>query len=433
MEEHNKIEIQLLTITMSNFPSVQQILHHLVEIPSPYPFENKIANWVSGFLEKYNFRVHKVPVEDRYCIVGERGKGNTLLLFGHLDTVPIQGVEDENPHNEVSRQKIIDHALKLGWTQDPFTPLIKDGKMYGNGAIDMKAGVASILATAISLPDEWFTNRKLKLAFSIDEEFVDKGMYQLLQTDLLRDVQGCICPEIADISEVVEIGETPDVGTILLGRRGRIAIEVLIKGKAAHAARPKAGINAIELGAKVIEHVMKSVESGNLQLGTHEILPNASITPLKIHAGTSSLSVPDSCLIEFDRHLVPPETPEFVLEQLKKCINEVLDLENFEIRNSIRPTPFLLPYVTPIDSKIAKITISSLESLGYPVRISGGNSVADENMLSSPYYQPPILHAIPTIGLGCKGGNYHKENEWVELASLEKHQKAMMEICKNWT
>jgi len=221
---------------MSNFPSVKEILHQLVQIPSPYPFENKIANWVLSFLEKYKFRVHKVPVEDRFCIVGERGSGNTLLLFGHLDTVPIQGVENENPHIEVNRQNIIEHALKLGWSQDPFTPLIKDGKMYGNGAIDMKAGVASILATAISLPDEWFNNRKLKLAFSIDEEFVDKGMYQLLQTNLLRDVQGCICPEIADISEVVELEETPDVGTILLGRRGRIAIEVLIKGKAAHAA-----------------------------------------------------------------------------------------------------------------------------------------------------------------------------------------------------
>ncbi|QEE16643.1 M20 family metallopeptidase [Promethearchaeum syntrophicum] len=418
---------------MSNFPSVQRILHHLVEIPSPYPFENKIANWVSSFLENHNFRVHKVPVENRFCIVGERGTGNTLLLFGHLDTVPIQGVEDENPHNEKSRQKIIDRALKLGWTQDPFTPLIKEGKMYGNGAIDMKAGVASILATAISLPVEWFSTRKLKLAFSIDEEYVDKGMYQLLQTDLLRDVQGCICPEIADISEVVEIGETPDVGTILLGRRGRIAIEVLIKGKAAHAATPKAGINAIELGAKVIAHVMKSVESGNLQLGTHDLLPNASLTPLKIYAGTSSLSVPDSCLIEFDRHLVPPETPEFVLKQLKTCINEVLDLGNFQIRKSIRPTPFLLPFVTPKDSKIAQISISALESLGYNVRFSGGNSVADENMLSSPDYQPPILHAIPTIGLGCKGGNYHKDNEWVDLDSLENHQIALMEICKNWT
>ena len=61
-----------------------------------------------------------------------------------------------------------------------------------------------------------------------------------------------------------------------------------------------------------------------------------------------------------------------------------------------------------------------------------GNSVADENMLSSPDYQPPILHAIPTVILGCKGGNYHKENEWVDLNSLQKHSKALLEICLNW-
>ncbi len=417
---------------MSYPQSVQEILHHLVEIPSPYPFENPIAEWIVKFLEKNNFHVHKVPVENRFCIVAERGTGKSLLLFGHLDTVPIQGVEEKNPHVNSERQIIADHAKKLGWYQDPFTPFIKGGRLYGNGACDMKAGVASILATALALPDVWFQTRKLQLAFSVDEEFIDKGMFQLLQTDLIRNAQGCICPEIADISEVVEMGETPDVGTILLGRRGRIAVEVRVKGKSAHAATPKAGINAIELATKVINHVMTSAASDRLPLGTHDLLPKASITPLKIQAGTSSLSVPDSCLIEFDRHLVPPETPESVLKQLKSCITEVLDPTQFQISKTDRPTPFLLPFVTPIESEIAQITIASLESLGYTVRIDGGNSVADENMLSSPDYAPPILHAIPTVGLGCKGGNYHKENEWVELASLDKHFEVLLKICENW-
>lgn len=417
---------------MSKQPSVQEILHHLVEIPSPYPFENQIVEWIATFLDEHNFTLDKVPVENRFCLVAKRGIGKTILLFGHLDTVPIQGVEDENPHLPEHREKILKQAKTLGWFQDPFTPLIKDGRMYGNGAVDMKAGVASILATAISLPEEWFQSHQLKIALSIDEEFIDKGMYQLLQTDLIRDAKGCICPEIADISEVVEMGETPDVGTILLGRRGRIAIEVLVKGKAAHAATPKAGVNAIELAAKVVTHVMNSIESGQLQLGSHDILPDASITPLKIQAGTSSLSVPDSCLIEFDRHLVPPETPESVLFQMKECINKVLQPSEFEIRKTDRPTPFLLPFVTSIDSEIAEVTISTLESLGYSVKISGGNSVADENMLSSSNYEPPILHAIPTVILGCKGGNYHKENEWVDLASLEKHYSALLKICENW-
>jgi acetylornithine deacetylase/succinyl-diaminopimelate desuccinylase-like protein len=417
---------------MSTHLSVSEILHRLIEIPSPYPFENAIAEWIANFLGKNNFQVHKIPVEDRFCVVAEQGTGKSLLLFGHLDTVPIQGVEEENPHIVESRQKIVDRANTLGWYQDPFIPFIKEGRLYGNGAIDMKAGVASILATAISLPEDWFQTRKLIIAFSVDEEFMDKGMYQLLQTDLLREVQGCICPEIADISEVVETGETPDVGTILLGRRGRIAIEVLVKGKAAHAATPQAGVNAIELAAKVVEHVMKSAQSGQLFLGTHAILPDASITPLKIRAGTSSLSVPDLCIIEFDRHLVPPETDQSVLTQLRACISEVLDSNSFEIRKKSRPTPYLLPFITPIESDIVQITISSLKSLGYSVRISGGNSVADENMLSSPDYQPPIRHAIPTVILGCKGGNYHKENEWVDLISLENHYWALKKICEDW-
>ncbi|UYP46120.1 Succinyl-diaminopimelate desuccinylase [Candidatus Lokiarchaeum ossiferum] len=417
---------------MSSKLTVENILHELVKIPSPYPFENQIVEWIANFIKERSFTIHKIPVEDRFCLVAKRGSGKSLLLFGHLDTVPIQGVEDETPHQPEGRNKIAEHAKTLGWFQDPFIPLIKKGRMYGNGAVDMKAGVASILATAISLPEEWFKTNELILAFSVDEEFVDKGMYQLLQTDLIRHAKGCICPEIADISEVVEMGETPDVGTILLGRRGRIAIEVLVKGKAAHAATPKAGINAIELATTMINHVMKSVESGELPLGKHEILPEASITPLKIHAGTSSLSVPDSCLVEFDRHLVPPETPESVLKQMEECIKQVLKPSEFEIRKTNRPTPFLLPFVTSKDSDIAKVTISTLESLGYTVKISGGNSVADENMLSSSDYKHPILHAIPTIVLGCKGGNYHKENEWVDLRSLEKHYQALLKICENW-
>jgi acetylornithine deacetylase/succinyl-diaminopimelate desuccinylase-like protein len=411
---------------------VVEILRTLISLPSPYPYEQQIAGWIEEFLVQLKFSVERIPVEDRFNILAKRGSGKALMLFGHLDTVPIQGAEHLNPHDPDQLRQINSIAQNNGWQTDPYTPSIQSDTMYGSGAIDMKAGVAAILAASQQIPESWYETNQLLIVFSVDEEYLDKGMYEILRTEKLKHVQGCICPEIADITEVATTGETPDVGTILFGRRGRIAIEVEFHGKAAHGAMPASGVNAIELAANAIGHIQKSINSGTLALLHHTLLPPSTITTLKISGGTSSLSVPDRCVVEFDRHMVPPETPDQALKDFEACLREILASDQFSVKKSSRPTPFLLPYVISQDTAIARTVVQTLEKLGIPISIKGGNSVADENLLSSLDYELPLRHGVPTVGVGCRGGNYHKENEWVDLRSLQKLSRVILECCKTW-
>ena len=177
---------------------------------------------------------------------------------------------------------------------------------------------------------------------------------------------------------------------------------------------------------------MDASVDGRLALREHEVLPRASITPLAIEAGTSSLSIPSSCRIIFDRHMVPPETPRMVLREFKACLESIQPPVQFETDLAKRPTPFCLPFVTSKEDLIVKIAEAALTSMGKETKYSGGNSVADENMLSSKDYDPPLLHGISTIILGCAGDNYHGANEWVDLKSLHELCELLLRVCKGW-
>ncbi len=411
---------------------VEHILEHLVSIPSPYPFELPIVKWAERYLRDNEFQITQVPVGERYEIVASRGSGpESLLLFGHVDTVPIQGVEELDPHMPEEREQIASHALTLGWEGDPYLPRRDKQRLYGSGAIDMKAGVAAILATAVALPEAWFKKNRLKIALTVAEEHLAEGVYELVQTENLRDVTACISTEIQDTPDRLS-GPRPGVETILLGRRGRMALEIIVHGRAAHAATPQAGINAIEEASRMIKYLMDASVDGRLPLRDHKILPGASITPLFIEAGTSSLSVPASCRVIFDRHMVPPETPDTALQEFMECLDSIRPPVKYEIYPTRRPTPFLLPFVTSKDEPIVKMAEAAIKGMGKTIRYSGGNSVADENMFSSKEVDPEILHGIPTIIMGCSGDNYHGANEWVDLDSLSELCEALFRICGMW-
>lgn len=411
---------------------VRNILEHLVSIPSPYPFEEPLVRWVTNYLTELGFSVELVPTEGRHNIVATKGSGSSpLLLFGHLDTVPIQGVEEHNPHSSDGHRTVGAQAESLGWHSHPFVPTIVGDRLVGSGAYDMKAGVAAILAVIGCLPDSWYQQNQLKVALTVGEEHLSQGMYALVQSGLLKDVVACVSTEILDTADRVE-GEEPGVETILLGRRGRVAIEAKVYGKASHAASPSQGVNAVEEACRIVSHVMQSAMEGPLPLRTHPVLPQATLTPLSILAGTSSLSIPNLCTVVFDRHLVPPESPERVVEELRQCLLSIQPPVRFEIQLQHRPVPYLMPFVTSPDSELVRLAAKAVEEVAGASHFSGGNSVADENLLASTNYDPPLRHATPTIIMGCRGGNFHQENEWVDLGSLGSLVRALTRFCMIW-
>ncbi len=183
-----------------------------------------------GFVREYldglgvRYRESRDPAGRRanlHAVIGPDGPGG-LALSGHVDTVPVDG---------------------QSWTSDPFALREAGGRLYGRGACDMKGFVASMLAAvpdfrALSLA------RPIHLFVTFDEEVSMEGARLLI-----RDIAASgLRPD------AVLVGE-PSLMQPIVAHKGRLAAEVVVRGRAGHSADPRRGVNAIHAAAEAIAWV----------------------------------------------------------------------------------------------------------------------------------------------------------------------------------
>lgn len=220
-----------------------ELLEDLVGIQSVYFEEEKILDYSMRWLKKRKVPARFHHFEDKK-ITGFKGRnilgriegnkqGPTLLLNGHLDTVP----------------------LAEGWDFQPFIPTRKDGRLYGVGALDMKSGTAAIMvAVSTFLKNHATFNGNIIYSLVSDEEGpYGLGTNYLIVDGLLDEADVAIVPEPS--SGFTKI----DFPCLCLGARGGYSFKVKFTGKAAHAANPEEGISAILDASRVIEG-LQSIE-----------------------------------------------------------------------------------------------------------------------------------------------------------------------------
>ena len=304
------------------------LLRRIVSIDSVFGNERKLAEFLERELKERGFRTRRIPISPgRFSVVGDRGsRGRPILLFGHMDTVPPYGK----------------------WAGKPTSLRQKGDRLCGLGAFDMKAGVAAILAAT-----EEKSGRRIRVAFSVDEENISQGSYAMLRAGALRGVEAAISAEISTSKPCLGTGE------ITLGRRGRCVIEVEVPGRSAHGAQADRGISAISEASRLV----LELDRLNGSLGSHPLLPPPTQFVRRFSAESTSLSVPETAVIELDRHTVVPETPESVLRQVRSSITFLyrsgkfspIDGRRMTARLAPRPNPYLLPYVTSQGNPSARL------------------------------------------------------------------------------
>lgn len=347
---------------------MKELIRELVTINSVFPNEKEIGEYLYNALKERGFSVEKQEIEEnRFNVLGTKGEGKrTIGFYAHMDTVPVQG----------------------NWVNDPFFTREKDGSIIGLGAYDMKSGIAAILRAL-----EGKSSCKIKVAFGIDEENNSLGATKILEKNFFSDCDLVIVPEINDSPIQKE-------GVIMLGRRGRVRYEIDVFGQSCHGASG-GGVNAIREASKLVE-VLESMEpvKGEHMQGSQFV--NA------INGEAKSLSFPEVCRIEFDVHLVNGESAESVLEKINGIIKETGI--NAEARIQKRDNPYLMPYWTEENEEIRKLSSLVQEEFG-ELNYSYGKSVADECI---------IAKMAPVVSLAPLGGNAHREEEWVNLKSVER-------------
>jgi len=304
-------------------------------------------------------------------------KGKVLLLNGHLDVVP--------PGE--------------GWTVDPFGGEIRGNKIYGRGTSDMKSGIASMIAAMIAFKRSgaYFNGEIIFMGVAGEETGSEFGTLYLLKNNIGTNADFAIVSEPTNLR-------------VELGNRGLRWIDLFVRGKASHSARPYLGINAISYAAKVIEAI-QSIEFSNRN-DAFEI-PSPSISVTMIKGGTKENIIPDRCDLTVDRRMIPGETTEMVMEELKKIITPILKGEKgLQIEVKMRPN-YWDPYLISEDEPVVRATIESFKQVtGEKPEIASKVACTDASHLFH-------LARIPTVLFGP--GNAllsHRVDECVAMKNL---------------
>lgn len=281
--------------------------------------------------------------------------GRTLLFYGHLDTVePTEG-----------------------WTS-PFRPKLSEGKLYGLGACDMKAGLAALILAFLRLREVRELKGSLMLALVSDEELYSRGCESLIGSGLLIGVDAALSAEPTGLRRL----ET--------GRRGRAVLRVEF---------PRGKVNPTVRAADFIMALERWRLRGRIPLSTISVESERNVD-----------GMPSLCRVAVDRFLIPSETFDGVLGEVSRLA------ERFNGRVSLhpRPTPYMQPYRLDVGEPIVKALRKAChEVLGFKPKPTLGLTAGDENHLA-------VRCGIPTVAYGPKGGNIHRPSEYVEFESAVK-------------
>ncbi|MBI5472634.1 MAG: M20 family metallopeptidase [Ignavibacteriae bacterium] len=287
---------------MSNDESLVHLLADLVAIPSMNPMgrdrsgaeysEERLAAYVSDYLRRHSIDVNTSEVAPhRPNVIGyvDAGAKQTVLLEAHLDTV---------------------HADNM--TIEPFSPKVLDGRLYGRGACDTKASLASFLHTVGTLAKNASTLKfNIVIAAVSDEEYGFTGARRAVENGLVGDFG---------------IAGEPTQLRIVRAHKGVVRWRIITKGTAAHSAYPDRGDNAIYTMGHVLVR-LQAYGSELMQGPRHAELGTPTLSVGVIEGGQAVNIVPDRCWIEIDRRTLPGETENEILQSAESVLQDVSKYE----------------------------------------------------------------------------------------------------------
>lgn len=348
--------------------------------------EIEIGTYIHNTLSSLDFHSTIDTITDgRVNVVGKRSgtsNGRSLILNAHMDTVGVKGMND------------------------PFGATLKDGKLFGRGAYDMKGSIAAMLGVAKTISDQ---NIKLQgdliLTFVADEEYESIGTQSLLK-DISADA--CIVTEPTELK-------------ICLGHRGFGVYEITTHGKAAHGGLHKEGIDANLKMGKVLyelEQLSQRVTSAR----THQLCGEASLHVPLINGGQSLFIYSNQCTIKVERRTLPGEEESVVYQELKNMLNQ-LHKEDKDFNATIKQLIWRNPHEIPKDSPIVKALSNSI------------GSANNTDYIGHTWWEDSGLFGqagIPTVIIGPKGGGIHQEEEWVNLNSVCELSAILLKTAINF-
>jgi len=354
-----------------------ELLKALVAIDSVNPSlvpggagEGEIARAVAAELRSFGCAVEVTEVTPgRPNVVGVlagRRPGRSLLLCGHLDTVGVTGMAT------------------------PFSPVVRDGRLYGRGAVDMKGGVAAMLgAVRLVAAQGGLAAGRLIVGAVADEEYTSLGAEALARA---------VAADAAVITEPTDLA-------VAVAHKGFSWVEVTTAGRAAHGSRPLDGRDAILRMGRVLGR-LEALDRALQAAPPHPLLGTASLHASLIEGGRELSTYPDRCTLSLERRTLPGEAVEAGPREVEALLQRLVE-EDGELQAESRFLFGRPAYETPAGHPLPGLLAAALARAGRPARRSGVSFWTDAAVLG---------HAgIPTVIFGPGGVGLHAVEEYVRI------------------
>ncbi len=283
-----------------------------------------------------------------------------------------------------------------GMVIPPFDPQIKNGRMYGRGACDVKAGLAAMMLAASDLKKSGQQPLgEVWVVSAVGEEHSFPGVLKLREN---------LQAAAAVVSEPTEM-------KMIVASKGCVRCRIIVQGKAAHSSTPHLGTNAIDYMVRLV--CLLQEQSSHLERLKHPLVGSPTFNVGLIQGGTQVNIVPDSCWIEIDRRLVPGEDPEKVLSDYRELLSG-FRASHPGIDVIMEPRALVdRPLETPVDCAVVSHTARILKEMGLGPHPHGVPFGSDASKLSAV--------GIPSIILGPGSiEQAHTADEFVEIEQVEK-------------
>jgi len=336
--------------------------------------EGEIARYVSSSLARLGLEtaIHE-PQPGRASAVAflrGAGRGRSLMLNAHADTVGIENMPA------------------------PFSAAVRNGRLYGRGAHDMKGGLAACMGAAKALADAGAgLEGDLMIAAVADEEYGSLGTMDLIAR---YKVDAAIVTEPTNLE-------------ICLAHKGYLWIDVQTAGRAAHGSRFTEGIDAnMRMGRFLAE--LEKLEETLRRRPAHPLVGPPSLHAAMLNGGTGLSTYAAACTLKIERRTIPGETEDQALAEIQSLVDR-LSATDSTFRASVRPFFVRQPFEISPEAEIVKVLGGAArEVLGRVPAFVGDTPWMDAALLADA--------GIETVVMGPIGAGEHSSEEWVDIESV---------------
>lgn len=379
-----------------NKQDVQEILSDIINIETVSSASNlDIIDYIDTLLQRSGVASRRVPSADGrkssvFATIGDPALPG-IVLSAHTDVVPAAG---------------------QAWTVPPFAATVKDGRIYGRGASDMKGFLALALA-AVPMFVAASARTPVHLAFSYDEEVGCLGA-----PDLVRALGACVAPPALAI-----VGE-PTSLRVARAHKGKISRRVHVTGRPGHSSMPHRAANAVESAAALVAGLREIARDlSRHPKGDAFDPPYTTVHTGSLHGGTALNLVPEAAVFDYEIRYLPGEDTLPLLGRIDALFaaeRAALKAQAAEADIRVETLAEYPALDTPADAPATGLMARLAGDDAPPVTVAFGTEAG-------------IYAAAGIPTLVCGPGDIaraHKPDEWIGLDELEAGGAMMARLAR---